>query len=172
METNLEGCEFVLSKWHVQKIDANIHAIASQIIHIQQRAYRVEAELLGVPTIPPLLETVTEILTCEESFMGVWDAEQKVLLGFISWEETVVEDQSAIQICRLAVDPAYFGNGIACALLQEFFTKSCHRFTIVTTGADNIPAIRCYEKAGFQLDFEFLTPDRIRMVRLVHHRDE
>lgn len=159
-----------MSKWHVQKIDANNHASASKIIQLQQRAYRVEAELLGVSTIPPLLETVNNILECREHFMGVWDPEQQNLLGLLSWEEAFVENSKANQICRLAVDPVYFGNRIAHFLLQEFFTQSTHRLTVVTTGAFNIPAIRCYEKSGFQIDSNFLTPDGLCMVRLIHHQ--
>lgn len=156
-------------KWSVESIDPHLHAIASKIVELQQRAYRVEADLLGVAMIPPLLETVTEILMCQESFIGVWDIEQKNLLGFLSWEKSQLKDKEAIQICRLAVDPAYFGKGIARTLIQELFRVLSHSLIIVTTGADNIPAIRCYEKAGFQHDYEFVTSDGIRMVHLLYH---
>jgi hypothetical protein len=43
---------------------------ASELLELQRRAYRVEAELIGSFAIPALHETLAELQRCGETFLG------------------------------------------------------------------------------------------------------
>ncbi|PKR83755.1 GNAT family N-acetyltransferase [Heyndrickxia camelliae] len=119
--------------------------IAEEILHVQLPAYGVEANLMNFHDIPPLHDTVDSILGSEETFYGYW--KEGKLAGVISVEE----NKQHLQICRLVVHPAYFRQGIGKQLVQFIFEtyKHIHRF-VVSTGEQNVPAIKLYGTFGFK----------------------
>lgn len=136
-----------------------------QILSTQQAAYQVEAELIQACDIPTLNETIESIRNCNETFIGIYKKEK--LAGFLSY----MQNTNEITISRLAVHPSFFRQGIASKLLNQVLNKTGITRWKVTTGKANIPAIRCYEKQGFQLDEELLTKEGIRIVRMLKKVD-
>ncbi|MBA4603124.1 GNAT family N-acetyltransferase [Thermoactinomyces mirandus] len=137
-----------------------------QILSTQQAAYQVEAELIQAYNIPTLNETIESIRNCKETFIGIYEKEQ--LAGFLSY----IQDPNQITICRLAVHPSFFRQGIASRLLNRVLNIAGITRWKVTTGKGNIPAIRCYEKHGFQLVEEIMTKEGIPIVRMLKKVDK
>lgn len=132
-----------------------------QILSLQQKAYRVEAELIGCSDLPPLKDTKLSLQTCGETFYGVID--QDKLVGFISYKYK----DSIVGIHRLAVNPDYFRQGIASRLLQFVLAFPEVYGWVVQTGKANTPAVRCYLKHGFCLQSEETTHEGIEIARFI-----
>jgi ribosomal protein S18 acetylase RimI-like enzyme len=126
-------------------LDINDSDTAEAVLDLQQRAYRVEADLIGSEDIPPLWETLEELQACGESFLGaVVDGR---LAGAISWRF----DAATIDIHRLVVDPDHLRRGLGTALVRSLLeSKPGAARAIVQTGAENEPAIALYVREGFQ----------------------
>ncbi len=118
-------------------------AVAQLIHDLQQRSYQLEADILGVTSLPPLNEGDVEIQNSEENFIG-YVSEEKVY-GFASYEQL---DEGYL-ITRLGVDPEHLRKGIGSSMLNYFEERSMFPLEIMT-GKDNIPAVRLYEKHGFE----------------------
>ncbi|WP_165921139.1 GNAT family N-acetyltransferase [Paenibacillus albiflavus] len=129
----------------IQLIDIQEQQIAARIQEIQLASYQIEAELIDFTDLPPLRETIQDLIACGEIFYSYVD--EGTIVGAISY--TIEADQ--LQICRMMVHPAYFRRGIADQLLAHLMDKYPEIMKIVTTGALNAPAIRLYQKHGFKL---------------------
>jgi hypothetical protein len=57
----------------IQFIDIANRVSAEQIWHLQQRSYRIEAELIGWEDLPPLRESVEDLMACGETFAVFWE---------------------------------------------------------------------------------------------------
>lgn len=127
-------------------IDHEDPAVAGEIVRIQQAAYRIEADLIGYDRIPPLAETVDDVMTLDLLILGVHDGEH--LVGIAGY----AVDDGVVDIDRLAIDPAWFRRGIARSLLREIHAReepTARRF-VVQTGAANTPATTLYVDLGYQ----------------------
>lgn len=129
----------------ISPINIQNSEIAARIRDIQLVSYPVEAELIGFDDLPPLRDTVETLLTCGETFYGYM--EEDVIVGAMSYS---LEDEQ-LHICRMMVHPEHFRKGIADQLLGHFMKQHPASKKAVTTGALNIPAIRLYQKHGFEL---------------------
>ena len=114
---------------------------AAAVLACQRAGYAVEAELMCFDGIPPLHETLGELLRCGERFLGSYDKEG--LAGIVSWEKLV---DGTVDICRLVVAPRAFRMGHATALLDAL--GPAERF-VVSTGTANTPALALYLRHGF-----------------------
>ncbi|MBO6598022.1 MAG: GNAT family N-acetyltransferase [Pseudomonadales bacterium] len=132
---------------------------ADQIHKIFQAAYRVEAELIGVETFPPLDRTKTEVRASMNDFYSIADAGD--LMGIMEIEEPFGSNKTST-IASLAVSPSYSRKGIGQSLIK--FAIEQNSSLIVTTAEKNIPAIKLYEKMGFVLSRQFLAPGNISIV--------
>jgi ribosomal protein S18 acetylase RimI-like enzyme len=125
-------------------LDLSDPSLALELLELQRRAYRVEADLIGSEEIPPLRETLAELQSCGETFLGA--RVDGLLVGAISWR---VEGET-IDLHRLVVDPAHFRKGLGSALVRgALAAESRARRAIVQTGASNDPAIALYLEEGF-----------------------
>ena len=128
----------------IQLVNHNDEKVAESILSIQLPAYKVEADLIGFDGIPQLLDTVENIKSSKEQFLGKLDGSK--LVGFLSYEGT----EELIDICRLVVDPNHFRKGIASELLSYLLNVYAYeKKIIVSTGAKNTPAITLYERHNF-----------------------
>ncbi|WP_257351750.1 GNAT family N-acetyltransferase [Pseudalkalibacillus decolorationis] len=110
---------------------------------LQHASYKIEAELIGFADIPPLLETADDLKNCGETFYGY--KEDGKLAGAIA----VSNEEGLCTICRLIVHPDFFRRGIGSVMVSYVCEHlSCKKF-IVSTGTENHPARRLYEKHGF-----------------------
>lgn len=122
-------------------IDPTQPGVARRIVEIQRVAYAVEAALIGFDEIPQLAETVEQIMARNDlSWRGAFDGGR--LVGAIAW----ASNDGIADIDRLAVDPVVARKGFGRALVRAVPSD---RTTIVSTGADNVPARDLYLSEGF-----------------------
>jgi ribosomal protein S18 acetylase RimI-like enzyme len=127
-----------------RELDVRDRHEAADVLACQRAGYAVEAELLGFDGIPPLRETLDELMRCGERFLGSYDEEG--LAGVVSWEKLA---DGTVDICRLVVAPRAFRRGHATALLDALDqVEPAGRF-VVATGTANAPALRLYQRRGF-----------------------
>ncbi len=126
------------------RLDLSDSTVARDVLALQRRAYRIEADLIGSDGIPPLTESLDELRRSGETFLGAFV--DGVLAGVVSWKR----DGDTLDIHRLAVDPAYFRRGIGAGLVRraEAAEPAALR-VIVQTGAANEPAKTLYRREGF-----------------------
>lgn len=118
--------------------------IALQVLSLQLASYMIEAELIGMKEIPPLQDSIQTLQQAKETFLGHW--EDGVLNGAISYTR---EEDAAI-VCRMMVHPEHFRKGIASRLLETVFMEEPDaRVFKVSTGKENLPAVRLYTRHGF-----------------------
>jgi ribosomal protein S18 acetylase RimI-like enzyme len=118
---------------------------ARDVLALQLAAYHVEAALLGVSDLPPLLEKPEDLLACGETFLCEQDPDG-ALLGVLGY---TMRDGS-VEICRLMVHPAHFRQGIASRLIAALFPEVEGWHTMrVATGSRNEPALALYRGCGF-----------------------
>ncbi|MCP8968562.1 GNAT family N-acetyltransferase [Ectobacillus ponti] len=124
-------------------VELPLREAAEQIYHLQQRSYRVEAELLGFWELPPLLETAADLKCSGETFWGCYAGE--ALAGVLSFKQNGGE----LDIHRLVVDPPFFRQGVAAALLQRLACAYNDKTCVVTAAERNVPAVALYKRSGF-----------------------
>lgn len=125
----------------VRPIDHTARGTAARIVAIQRTAYAIEAELIGFDGIPPLHESVEDVVALQ----GLqWRAafEGETIIGIIAWSI----DGDAIEIDRLAVDPSWSLRGHGRRLVRSVPDAAV---VYVSTGSLNQPAIALYESEGF-----------------------
>jgi len=145
----------------IVKLKHHLLDTAKAIIHIQKAAYLAEAALIEYEELPPLKEKIDDIIKSEEVFLGIYSNEK--LSAVLSYCET----ENCIEICRLVVIPALFGNGLASKLLHHLSNDQTNKKTIfVHTAAKNIPAIQLYQKFGFIIKNSFVLADGLTLVKL------
>lgn len=130
----------------IQSIAIKNTDIAQKIWILQQAAYRVEAQIIGWDDLPPLRETVADLMNSGETFVGYIEAGE--LAGAISFKQ----EDGILDIHRMMVHPDHFRKGIASKLLQHVETvQQDWQRIIVSTGALNEPAAQLYVRHGFVL---------------------
>ena len=144
----------------LERLDATDPVIASEILELQRRAYRVEADLIGSDEIPPLRETLFELQACGETFLGA--RAERTLVAAVSWR--VIGE--TIDLHRLVVDPARFREGLGATLVRAALAAEagCTR-AIVQTGAANEPAKALYRAEGFSAAGELEPAPGLRVAR-------
>ncbi|HUQ60169.1 GNAT family N-acetyltransferase [Lentzea sp.] len=120
-------------------LDLTDDTVLRELWTVQRLAYAVEAEIIGFDGIPPLHESLDDLRSCGETFLGIHDDEG--LVGAVSYQL----DGSTVDICRLVVHPRAFRRGIASRLLDALPDGP----QTVSTGTKNEPALRLYRKRGF-----------------------
>ena len=123
------------------------------LYHLQQRAYQVEANLIGAPHFPPLKQTKAQLV--QEQPSGYVCVRDESVVGALTLEHET--------ITRLIVSPDHFRQGIAKQLVQHVLTRQTVRF--VSTAAANHPAIALYRQLGFRQTNQS-TRDAIPLVTL------
>ena len=131
----------------ISPLDLAAPGVADELVALQRASYRVEADLIGVPSLPPMHETATQLRASRETFLGARLADGR-LAGAVSYKRLC---DGAVDIYRLVVDPAAFRRGIATALLDALDVVAPAARTLVATGAANEPARALYERRGFRM---------------------
>ncbi len=115
------------------------------MLELQREAYRVEADLIGSDAIPALTESLAELQSGGETFLGAFLGGE--LVGAVSWKL----DGETIDLHRLVVDPSHFRKGVAVGLVRAALAaEPAARRAIVQTGAANTPAAALYLREGFK----------------------
>ncbi|MCW3010209.1 MAG: Histone acetyltransferase [Solirubrobacterales bacterium] len=138
-------------------------AKAERLLLVQRAAYAAEAELMGFEGIPPLHETLEELLGAEhQEWLGRFDG--PTLVGALAWEDD--GDAGAI-INRLVVAPTAWRRGHARALMEAFDARVAGRPVTVSTGSANAPALAFYARSGFRVLGEEEIAPGVGMTRLL-----
>ncbi len=142
--------------------------VFAQAIHtLFQRAYKLEADLLGARDFPPLRRTLEDIMESSCSFHGFINDNR--LSALIEIEE----QHSQLCIHSLVVDPDFFRTGFASRLLRLIIISSPCKPIQVSTAQANLPAMTLYKKMGFHPERFWQTPDGMHLVDLVYpNKDE
>jgi GNAT superfamily N-acetyltransferase len=138
----------------VVRLDHRDHRVAEALVGLQRASYRIEAELIGDDTIPPLHESVDALAALDLTFLAITerDGEPVAALGY------QVAD-GVLDIDRLAVHPRRFRHGLGRRLVEAVLERVPHERAVVSTGQGNHPARRLYERVGFvHLDDLAATP--------------
>lgn len=130
---------------HLELLDLTLRDVASAVLELQRRAYRLEAKLIGSDDIPQLRETLEELQASSETFLGAYL--EGTLAGAISWRV----DAGILDLHRLVVDPKHLRAGVGSALVRAALAAEPRATrAIVQTGAANEPAKRLYVREGFE----------------------
>jgi ribosomal protein S18 acetylase RimI-like enzyme len=134
-------------------------AVAREIVDLQQIAYAPEAELLGFPRLPPLMESVSNIIASDERFSGV--RFRSGLAGMVATEG----DVDPTRISRLCVAPQHARRGIATLLLRHVLTEATRDISVSTARA-NWPAVALYTGLGSVVTESHVSPEGLPLVTL------
>lgn len=144
----------------VNQIDHTSLEIAKAIWELFQISYQVEAELLALSVFPPLSRRVESIRECGSDFLGVKEDEKLIAAIEISKQE------DALLINSLVVNPNYFRQGLATALVQQVLEDNASGIVRVCTATKNLRALSFYKKLGFVESGCFSCCDDIERVEL------
>jgi anthranilate synthase/aminodeoxychorismate synthase-like glutamine amidotransferase len=138
---------------------------AEEILVLQKRAFRSEAERYGDDTLPPLTQTLDEITDdfARRRFL------KATLKGEIIGSVRGHEADGTCHVGRLVVHPDYQGRGIGSRLVHaiEDTFKDARRFEIFT-GDKSEPALHLYQKLGYE-EFKRKAMDTHDLVFLEKH---
>jgi ribosomal protein S18 acetylase RimI-like enzyme len=146
----------------IQSLDVRLPEVAEQVRAIHLAAYSQEAKLVGVMSLPPMERSASQIQSLSESFFGAFSN------GFLAGAISELEgDGSQVEICSLAVHPAFQRLGVGRALVEHSIVRAAGRPMQVSTAAANIPAAFLYQSLGFQVLRHSLVPGlRLQLVQL------
>lgn len=138
-------------------------AKAERLLLVQQAAYAAEAELMGFEGIPPLHETLDELLEADhQRWLGRFEG--PTLVGGLAWEE---DGAAGVDLLRLVVAPSAWRRGHATALLDGFDEIVGSRPVRVSTGSANAPALALYARRGFRVVGEDEVAAGVLLTRLL-----
>ena len=119
-----------------------------EILALQYLAYQSEAELFGSKDIPPLKQTLDEVI--EEFNNGIilkLTDENGSIIGSVR----ATEKNGTVYIGKLMVHPDHICKGYGTKLLSEI--ENCYpdkRFELFTS-TRSVDNIRLYEKVGYKI---------------------
>ncbi len=147
----------------IQRFDIRLRESAEEVWALQHPAYRIEAALIGVADLPPLQDTIQTLQRCGESFLGCRNEEGE-LVGAVSYER---DGPIRFTICRMMVRPDCMRQGIGAKLMDGVLAAEPPSSAwSVTAEIRNDPALRLYERYGFEREETFKPVPEITMVRL------
>jgi anthranilate synthase/aminodeoxychorismate synthase-like glutamine amidotransferase len=119
---------------------------AEEILTLQKRAFRIEAERYDDYTLPPLTQTL-EAIKADFTRQHVLKA---TLKGEIIGSVRAHVEEGTCHVARLVVHPDYHGRGIGTRLMHalESAFEDAERFEIFT-GDRSDPALHLYHKLGY-----------------------
>ena len=119
-----------------------------EILTLQYLSYQSEADLVGTNDIPPLKQTISEVIDeykCGTILKMV--AENNVIIGSVRAKKV----DGTVHIGKLMVHPDYRGKGFGTKLLieiEQYFPDSRYELFTSTKSVDNI---RLYQKLGYKI---------------------
>ena len=118
-----------------------------EILNLQYLAYQSEAALFGNKDIPPLKQTLDEVI--EEYRKGIIlkmvDTDNLIIGSIRAWEM-----KGIVYVGKLMVHPDYRHRGYGTKLLrriEEYYPQKRYELFTSTRSIDNI---RLYQKMGYQ----------------------
>ena len=121
---------------------------AEEILLVQKLAFQRIATRLRKPELPPLTESLDELLADFGSCIIAQARWAEQLIGSV--RGYAIDD--VCEIRRMSVHPQFNGKGIGAALLVDIEKRfpSADRFELYTS-TENVEAIRLYERHGYAI---------------------
>ncbi len=122
-------------------------ADAGEILTLSRGAYISEAQLYGNPFLPPLVETVADVVKA----IGEIHVLKAMLGSRIVATGRARQDGDALHLGRLAVAPDMQGRNIGSRLISalEALAADETRHFELFTGAKSEPNLRLYKRLGY-----------------------
>ncbi len=120
-----------------------------EILQLQYLAYQSEAALFGSNDIPPLKQTIDEVI--EEYHKGVilkLVADNKIIGSIRAWET-----EGTAHVGKLMVHPDYRHCGYGTKLLNEIESYFSQKRFVLFTSTRSINNLRMYQRMGYK-EFE------------------
>ena len=120
-----------------------------EILQLQYLAYQSEAALFGSNDIPPLKQTIDEVV--EEYHKGVilkLISDKKIIGSIRAWES-----ESTVHVGKLMVHPDYRRCGYGTKLLNEIESYFPQKRFVLFTSTRSINNLRMYQRMGYK-EFE------------------
>ena len=118
-----------------------------EILRLQYLAYKSEAALFGTDDIPPLKQTIKEV---------IYEYDHGIILKLVDDDNVIIgsvrakEENDTVYIGKLMVNPDHRGNGYGKRLLKGIEKySSCNRCELFTS-TRSVDNIRLYEKNGYK----------------------
>jgi len=144
-------------------------ADAGPLLVVQRSAYVSEAQWYDETRIPPLVETLDEVVAAVAAggvLVARVDDEQRRLVGSVRWAMV----DGVCHIGRLSVATDLQGQGLGSRLLTAAEDASgAERFTLFT-GADSSHNIRLYERHGYAASHTERLNERVTFVHMTKVR--
>ncbi|MDR2037334.1 MAG: GNAT family N-acetyltransferase [Bacteroidales bacterium] len=138
----------------------------SEILHLQKRAFRTEAESHGNYDIEPLKQTYESILSDFTNYTFLKAMYDGKIIGSVKYR--MLDDR--VWIGKLIVDTDYRRQGLGRKLLTEVenVNPEAKKFQLFTA-ASSIHNIRLYESVGYQVcrQYQDETQSDLPMVEMV-----
>jgi ribosomal protein S18 acetylase RimI-like enzyme len=144
----------------LQLLDLARYPNAHALWALQRKAYQQEALLIDFRDLPPLRESIEDLMALQEIALG-W-VEQNTLQGAISYQSS----NAGLEICRPAVDAAFQRAGIGRRPLSAVVDRAQGHTVCVSTAAANLPALRLYQSMQFGVVGYRSTPEGLHRVHL------
>ena len=137
------------------------HSNLKEILQLQYLAYQSEADLFGSRDIPPLKQTIDEVV--EEFNSGV-------ILKMVDDNNTIIgsvraqERDGTVYIGKLMVHPEYRHKGYGTKLLSEI--EKCYPYNRyeLFTSTRSLDNIRLYQKLGYTIFARKAVNDELEFV--------
>lgn len=143
------------------KIESASILDAEEILNLQKKSYRSEAELYNDFSIPPMIQTLREIRDEFATQKFLKATENNMIVGSVR----AYEKNDTCHIGRLMVHPDFQDRGIGTKLMLQveilFATKRFELFT----GSKSQKNISLYQKLGY---WKFKTESINEHISLVH----
>ena len=144
----------------IHRLDHSQSDVGQKLWKLFQRSYQVEADLVGVSDFPPLKRSSENIRDSDSVFWGILNGQRIAATVELSFTSGLLE------ICSLVVNPDFFRQGMALALLDFVELEYHPAQSVVETASANTAAIQLYQSRGFVLSRRWMTTFGIEKVEL------
>ena len=131
-----------------------------EILQLQYLSYQSEAALFGSRDIPPLKQTLDEVITEYKNGIVLKMTDDDVIVGSVRAKE----QNGTVYIGKLMVHPDYRRNGYGTKLLTEiekYFPDKRYELFTSTRSTDNI---RLYQNLGYKMFDRKAITDELQFV--------
>lgn len=134
-----------------------------EILRLQYLSYQSEADLFGSKDIPPLKQTLDEVINEYHTGIILKMSDKE---GHIIGSVRAKEDKGTVYIGKLMVHPEHRHQGYGTSLLEEiekYFPNKRYELFTSTRSSDNI---RLYERMGYKIFKHKTVNDELQFVYL------
>lgn len=133
-----------------------------EILKLQYLAYQSEADLFGTRDIPPLKQTLEEVVVEYEQGVILKILDKEKIIGSVR----VKQDNDSVYIGKLMVHPEYRRRGLGKRLLLEIEKIYPNKRYELFTSTISLSNIRLYEGVGYKTFHTKKINDKLSFVYL------